>query len=193
MLPLLDFREADLARRWRPIHDGVMGGRSSGSAVPTADGVRFEGLVSLEDGGGFASFRLEAELPELSEHDGLRLRVRGDGKVYKLGLRTDGDRDGVDWQVPFAALAVGDAHDGGWTSVELAFEDLVPTWRGRLVREAPPFDADAIRQVGILIADRQQGPFALELASIEARRFDTAAARRARTAALASSGAARDR
>jgi len=54
----------------------------------------------------------------------------------------------------------------------LAFEDLVPSWRGRLVRDAQPLDLGGIRQIGILIADEQQGPFALELAAIEAWRVD---------------------
>lgn len=161
---LFDFAARDQVAAWEPVHDGVMGGVSRGN-VTTIDGAAlFQGHLSLENHGGFASFRLGARLPDLSGHLGLRLRVRGDGQVYKLGLRTGDSRDGVNWQASFVA------HPDDWTTVELAFDDLRPTWRGRLVTDAPAFDPADIRQLNILIADRQAGPFALELATIDACR-----------------------
>ncbi|MHC5211676.1 MAG: CIA30 family protein [Planctomycetota bacterium] len=185
---LLDFQDAARVAEWRPVHDGVMGGVSSGSVRPGDGAAHFEGELSLENNGGFASFRILARLPDLSQQDGLRLRVRGDGQVYKLSLRTDGAWDGVGWQAPFEAVA------DQWTTVDLAFEDLVPTWHGRLVGAAAPFDASRIRQIGILIADKQAGPYTLDVASIDAwsagprpRESDgTPASVRSRTADLAS-------
>jgi monofunctional biosynthetic peptidoglycan transglycosylase len=160
-LPLLQFGDADRAASWRPVHDGVMGGLSDGRATAVEGAVRFAGHVSLENNGGFASFRLDARLPDLSGHDGLRLRVRGDGRVVKLSLRTDRAWDGISWQAPFATRA------GEWTTVDIAFEELVPTWRGRLVAQAGSFDAASIRQVGIVIADKQHGNYELEVRSID--------------------------
>jgi NADH dehydrogenase [ubiquinone] 1 alpha subcomplex assembly factor 1 len=161
---LFDFSDPGRADSWRPVHDVVMGGVSSGRVSSRGDVARFEGLVSLENNGGFASFRVDERLPDLSAHDGLRLRVRGDGQVYKLSLRTDGAWDGVSWQAPFATVA------DQWTTIDLAFEHLVPTWHGRLVTKAEPFDPASIRQMGLVIADKQDGPFALELASVDAWR-----------------------
>jgi monofunctional biosynthetic peptidoglycan transglycosylase len=161
---LFDFSDPSVVASWRPVHDGVMGGVSSGKVTAVEGAVRLEGQVSLENNGGFASYRLDGALPDLSAEDGLRLRVRGDGQVYKLSLRTDGSWDGVSWQAPFATV------NGQWTTLDLAFEHLVPTWRGRLVTRTPPFDPASIRQVGIVIADAQEGPFALELASLHAWR-----------------------
>ena len=166
IVPWLDFRAPERARAWRPVHDRVMGGVSDGRAVvsdETVEGaVRFEGYVSLDNNGGFASFRLGVENPELASSHGLRLRVRGDGQVYKLSLRSDGRWDGVSWQAPFATTA------GAWTEIDVAFAELIPTWRGRLVADAPPFEPGKVRELGILIADKQEGEFALELASIAA-------------------------
>lgn len=189
-LMLLDPADAALTAAWRPIHDRVMGGVSAGSVQPADVGIRMSGLLSLENGGGFASFRRSVEWPDLSAWDGLRLRVRGDGKTYKLGLRAGSAAaisagHAVDWQLPFATRA------GAWTELELAFSELVPTWRGRLVTQARPFDAAAVRELGFLIADEQAGRFALELASVEAWRASDAApgsrgAARERTRALAS-------
>ena len=41
---------------WRPLNDGVMGGKSSSTLSSTRDGVEFTGEVNT-NGGGFASFR----------------------------------------------------------------------------------------------------------------------------------------
>lgn len=141
-----------------------MGGVSSGEARPCDGHVHFEGELSLDNNGGFASWRIGAQLPDLSHQHGLRLRVRGDGQIYKLSLRTDGAWDGVSWQVPFATV------EGEWTTVDLLFEDLSPTWRGRLVTRAAPFDASRITQVGLQISDKQEGHFAFEVESISAWR-----------------------
>jgi hypothetical protein len=42
---------------WSSINDGVMGGVSVGQIVKTAEGLRFEGRLSLENNGGFAPTR----------------------------------------------------------------------------------------------------------------------------------------
>jgi monofunctional biosynthetic peptidoglycan transglycosylase len=39
----------------------------------------------------------------------------------------------------------------------------VPTFRGRELHDVPPIEAGAIRQLGFLIADKQGGPFRLEV------------------------------
>jgi hypothetical protein len=43
-----------------------------------------------------------------------------------------------------------------------------PSFRGRAVPDAPPLDPARVRQVGLLIADRQAGPFALAMRSFAA-------------------------
>ncbi|EWH03099.1 CIA30 family protein [Halomonas sp. BC04] len=40
-------------------------------------------------------------------------------------------------------------------------------FRGRLLKDAPPLATDQIRQVGLMIADRRDGPFRLEVASLK--------------------------
>ena len=187
VLPLIDAADMPRTGSWRPVHDGVMGGVSRGQVLQGEETTRFEGEVSLENNGGFASFRLTMSFPDLTSHDGFLLRVRGDGQVYKLSVRVDGGWDGVSWQAPFATEA------DRWTTVQIAFEDLVPTWRGRLVSQAPPFDPGSVEQLGLMIADKQAGPYALELASLDAWRAGapargiegTRVAARARSAGLA--------
>ncbi len=152
------------AKGWRPVMDGVMGGLSTGKVQATGGALRFAGSVSLENNGGFASFRLTQDFQDLADVDGLRLTVRGDGQNYKVSLRTSGTWDAVSWQAPFSTEA------GKTTLIDLPWEALVPSWRGRLVQDAPAFDPNSLRELGILIADKQVGEYQLDVLSIEAWR-----------------------
>ena len=157
---LADFSDPGEAARWRPTDDVVMGGRSS-SAMQAGDGVGvFAGGVSLERGGGFASVRRRDELVDLSACEAIELRVRGDGKRYKLNLRTSDDFDGVVYQAAFETAA------GTWQVARLALASFAPRFRGRPVPGT--IDLTKVSGLGLLISDRQAGPFRLELASVTA-------------------------
>ena len=55
---LLDFDSVDDTALFSPVDDAVMGGMSSSRLAPAGRGIAaFEGNVSLENGGGFASVR----------------------------------------------------------------------------------------------------------------------------------------
>ena len=56
---------------------------------------------------------------------------------------------------------------GEWQTVQLSFDQFIPVFRGRLVPQAGPVVPAAIRQVGFMLADKNPGPFALEIRSIE--------------------------
>jgi len=158
---LLDPRAPD-APRWAAVDDVVMGGRSASrmEATPQGDAL-FHGFVSL-DGGGFASVRTEVEWPDLSAQSGLILTVLGDGRRYRLRLWTQRGMNQVAYQCGFHPP------EGQWATVSLPFHAFTPSFRGRSVPGAPPLDPTGIRQVGIMMGDGQEGPFRLELRSIEA-------------------------
>jgi hypothetical protein len=160
---LFDFTAPDAARGWEPVGDRVMGGVSRGrlAAAPGGPAI-FEGEVSLENGGGFASVRSPARALDLSGVGALLLRVRGDGRTYKLGLRTDPGLDGPTWQAPFRPPP------GRWEDVRIPLADFRPTWRGRPVPGDPPLDAAAVARLGLVVGDGQAGPFRLELEAIRA-------------------------
>lgn len=148
---------------WSAIDDGVMGGVSHSRLRHDAAGhAVFEGVVSLANGGGFASVRSRPLSLGVAGAACYALEVRGDGKRYKLGVRADDAFDGVSYQAAFVAPA------GPWTVVRLLLGDFEPTFRGRRVPGAPPLDAARVRQFGLVIADGQAGPFALHLRSITA-------------------------
>lgn len=169
---LIDFTAAGVVERWAPIDDVVMGGVSRSRFEHTPHGAAFTGVVSLENGGGFASVRSRPDRWPSADAHALRLHVRGDGRRYKLTARTDAGFDGVQYQCPFdtqAALA-----PDAWQRVELPVGEFVASFRGRRVTGAPPLDPAAIRQFGLMISEKQAGPFRLEIARLEIVRPDRA-------------------
>jgi hypothetical protein len=162
---LLDFRvDADFAA-WRAIDDGVMGGHSRSSLRPYAPGIAaFSGEVSLESGGGFASVRTTARLRPATDASAFVLRCRGDGHRYKFTARVDDAFDGIQYQAAFSPAA------GSWVEVTLPLQAFVPGFRGRPVPGAGPLEPARIHQFGLLISDRQAGPFELLLEWVDAVR-----------------------
>jgi monofunctional biosynthetic peptidoglycan transglycosylase len=156
-MTLFDFREEQARAAWFVENDVVMGGVSS-SSMQAGEGVLlFSGTVSLENNGGFASARAEFVPLDLSAYQGVALRVRGDGKRYTLYLR---DRPGfIGYQGRF------DTQAGAWQTVRLPFSSLRPVRFGSPV-QAGDLNTAAIRAIGLIISDKQAGPFALELGAI---------------------------
>ncbi len=160
--PLFDFSTAarDAPSNWRSIDDPVMGGVSESTFTATEAGAAFTGTVSLKQGGGFASVRSPKSRYDLSKHEGLRLRLRGDGKRYWLTTYTSPGGP-ISYRAPLHPATE-------WTTASVHFDALTPYRRGTTVKDAPPFDPGQIRMIGFLIADEQDGPFRLEVAWIRA-------------------------
>lgn len=146
---------------WYAVNDSVMGGVSLGNAVIDDSGVLlFSGAVSFENNGGFASIRHDAAIFGLSHSRGASIRVRGDGRTYQFRVVTRNGFRETTYKYTFETIK------DRWQSVEMRWDHFVATYRGRLVPDAPALDSGLIRRLGFLIADRQEGPFRLEIASI---------------------------
>lgn len=146
----------DSASAWRNVDDPVMGGVSKSTFETTDKGAAFTGTVSLKQGGGFASVRAPEADYDLDGHDGLRLRLRGDGKRYWFTAYTTSGGP-VSYRLPIQPAIE-------WTTVHVPFAELTPYRRGTKMPNAPPFDPSQVRTLGFLIADEQDGPFRLEVA-----------------------------
>lgn len=152
---VIDFSAPAEGARWYAVNDGVMGGVSDGGfAVDNGRGV-FSGSVSFENNGGFASLWRRPAAYSLAGSTGLRFRVRGDGKTYRVRLTTPEIPEGVSYQLPIRTTA------GEWTEHELPFADFESRFRGRRV-DVAALDPARIQEIGLLIAE-QEGPFRLEL------------------------------
>ena len=154
--PMPDFSRPGAARDFRVINDGVMGGVSTSRLSQTDGALVFEGTVSLENNGGFASFRGPVTIPAGTRT--LRVTLRGDGQRYKLALKTEDNKAGPQYQAGFVAPRE-------WATVSFTPAEFSASFRGRTV-DAPAMVFDQMRAIGVLIADKQAGPFRLEIRSI---------------------------
>ena len=161
---LFDFTDPDTANAWRAIDDRVMGGvsRSMLRQHPAGHAV-FEGTVSLERNGGFASVRSSPGEHGLPGARTCLIELRGDTKQFKLSLLTDDGFDSLNYQAGFAPAG------NDWQTLHLPLAGFRASFRGREVTSAPVLDPERIRQVGLMIAARQAGPFELHI-----RRFSLA-------------------
>jgi hypothetical protein len=158
---VLDFT-AEEKPAWEAIDDRIMGGSSQSTPEYLSEtGLRFSGTVSLVNDGGFASIRSGVVEYDLSQSSALKLRVLGDGKTYKLSLRTDVFYDGVSYQAEFATVA------GTWQEVDLPFDSFLPTHHGLELTTVAPMDTANVKSFGIFIAGKQEGPFQLDIAWIK--------------------------
>jgi hypothetical protein len=73
----------------------------------------------------------------------------GDGKRYKMNLRTADTFDGVNYQAEFQPQA------GQWIEARVPLSAFVPNFRGRPFPGAPPLNPALVRQVGLMIAGWQ--------------------------------------
>lgn len=146
------------AMNWRVVNDGVMGGLSQGQ-LDFADGVmRFRGNLSLENNGGFSSIRTEAVDFNLSNDLGILVLAKGDGRTYQVRLESDAKWNGrtVSFSGDFKTT------EGQWQQVKIPFSSFRGSWRGRDLPEHK-LDPSQIYRVGIILADKEEGPFDLEM------------------------------
>lgn len=144
---------------WLITNDSVMGGRSNSRSEAAGTTLRFEGGLSLANGGGFASILADLELP-LRRFHGVRLTVAGDGRRYQLRLRESRSSRDVAWRAEFEA---GEKPRRISLTPD-AFEAVI---RGEKVIGAKPLSRAAFRHLGFMLARGTEGPFHLEVRDIE--------------------------
>lgn len=143
---------------WWIVNDTVMGGRSvSELLVNQQQGFfRFQGQLSLENNGGFASTRSLINEGFFSNTENICIEVRGDGREYQFRLRSNQNFDGYAYVIPFKTLK------NQWVTQRFSFADFTPRFRGRMIRGVRNITAAEIRQVGFLLGDKSPGTFQLD-------------------------------
>jgi hypothetical protein len=159
---LADFSTNEGNPGWYVVNDNVMGGRSEGGFTIADAELRFAGRTNT-DGGGFSSIRTRPVEFDLSAYDGIRLRVRGDGRRYTWRLSTDARWQGRE----IAYWADFDTQEGTWRTVDIPFSHFVPRYRGTEL-DGPALDPGRITGMGLMIYDRQDGLFELRLSAVHA-------------------------
>jgi NADH dehydrogenase [ubiquinone] 1 alpha subcomplex assembly factor 1 len=161
-LVLDDFTTDDNQFSWYVVNDNVMGGRSEGNFSIEEGVLRFAGRTNT-DGGGFSSIRTESVRLDLSDYSGIRLRVKGDGRRYTWRLATTARWRGQE----IGYWADFDTRDGAWSTVDVPFSRFVPRFRGTRL-DGPELDTGQITGMGLMIYDKLDGPFDVQIATIAA-------------------------
>ncbi len=154
---IFNFNSPADSDKWTTVNDVVMGGVSDSKFQINSDSTAtFSGTVSPDNNGGFASVRTSLK-NELKDYEGAVIRVKGDGKIYSLRFRTDINFDGISYQAKFKTIS------GEWKEYKIPFSDFKPTYRGNKLSDKPNLESKDIKQIGILIADKQFGKFELNI------------------------------
>ncbi|MFT5468265.1 MAG: transforming growth factor-beta-induced protein [Verrucomicrobiales bacterium] len=153
-----DAAETD-AFGWQIVNDGVMGGLSKGAIEIASEGtMRFSGELSLKNNGGFSTVRSKDVQLNLSNDLGLLLRVKGDGRTYQARLASDARFRNM--EVSF--MGEFETTKGQWQEVKIPFASFKGSFRGTdLPNEM--LNPAMIQRIGILLGDKQEGPFDLEI------------------------------
>lgn len=157
---LADFTTAD---SWLVVNDGVMGGRSQGSAT-LIDGVLvFTGNIET-DGGGFSSVRglVTADVPP--EASVFQIRLRTDGRSYELQV-DDAATDRDPRITHYIALTGTEA--GEWSDITVSASDAEARTFG-VPRDASPLEMTSLVSIGIILADGVDGAFDIDVDHIDA-------------------------
>ncbi len=163
--PVSDFSDAAAAKKWLSVNDNVMGGVSEGGFRITEDKtLEFSGKISLDNQGGFASIRTQSADLGLDGFDTIALRVKGDGRTYYLDLRAAKTFAAASYRVPLKT------QKDTWQEVRVPVKDFEYSVFGKRIAGAEGLTASNVQSVGFTLADKQAGPFRLEIAWISAQR-----------------------
>ena len=138
----------DLQETWGAVDDVVMGGVSKSQIRLADERAIFTGIVSTDNNGGFASVRTRNFSPpmDLSDYEGIELKVTGDGKRYKFITRCEGKWDGVGYCYSFDTV-----YDYP-TTIRIPFKDLIPVFRAKTVGEASQLDSAKIYSMQLMLS-----------------------------------------
>lgn len=158
---LLDFGDPRFGEDWRQVNDSLGGGGSECEVKSTPRGsCIFEGHVYLKDGTGYAILQSEPGHYDLGGCHGLFIRLRGDGKVYTIGLKDNDDFGGLEYRAHIKTA------DGARMEVQIPFSECEVVEFDMPVEDPRPLRADSIRQVSLMVLDNQEGGFRVDIEEV---------------------------
>jgi NADH dehydrogenase [ubiquinone] 1 alpha subcomplex assembly factor 1 len=155
---IIIFDKDNNAQRWYIVNDTVMGGISSSSVKVNEKGrLAFSGRVSTENNGGFAMTRMPTDINLNKQHSKIILRVKGDGKQYQLRLKSNESQ-----RYSYVQVFRTNTQE---QEIILPLTGFYPTFRGRKLNFGN-FSANQIKEIAILIGNKKDEDFSLEIIKI---------------------------
>ena len=143
--------------KWRIVNDGVMGGLSSSRVSVNDDKIIFTGKVSLENNGGFASLRSPVKDYSFENFSGLEIKIKGNGKRYSISMKETTYFSGYFYTSTFETTK------DEWITIKIPFEKFKPYYFGRELNSNKKIPLNNIKEVSLLIGDKQAGEFKAEI------------------------------
>ncbi|MEJ1223173.1 CIA30 family protein [Sediminicola sp. 1XM1-17] len=156
---IFDFNKNSSLSQWTILDDVVMGGRSASTISVNAEGHGvFEGSVSLENNGGFASVRYQGETIEVKQFTKCVIRLKGDGKDYQFRIKSK-EQDYYSYINKFSTT-------GDWQTLEITLDEMTPWFRGRRL-DMPNYPGITMASISFLIGNKKAEEFKLLIDRIE--------------------------
>jgi len=156
-----DFKTTSTIGTWTSVNDGVMGGLSKGEPkINKEKKMVFKGEISLANNGGFSSIRTRGSVLNLSNYDGLEIKIKGDGRMYYLTSRSNSKKMLAFWS------PIQPPKDE-WTVIRVPFNSFYATYFGKKI-PMMSLNTKKITSVGFMLYDKQGGSFEIETDYIKA-------------------------
>ncbi len=160
-ITVIDFNKNSELKDWYLLNDTVMGGRSSSEFKINDEGhAQFSGYVTTENNGGFASVRYDCAIKNVKEYEHITLRLKGDGKKYQLRFKEDRNQE--------YSHVYDFKTSGEWETIVIPIHEMSSYYRGRNL-DIPNFSANTVRELSILIGNKKNENFHLEIDEIKMR------------------------
>ena len=152
-----DFGKGKTGEDWSIINDGVMRGLSRGRAEMKENALYFSGTISLENNGGFTSFRSPYERMDFSNYEMLEVRYRSTGRTCAISF----DQSRRFW-LPNHKLPLPLSDE--WKTVQIPINKLNEYRMGRKTgRFMTEGKAASIIRIGIITDSKDSGDFTFEI------------------------------
>lgn len=148
---------------WAIVNDTVMGGRSEATIQWDKQGAMvWSGYLSLENNGGFVSIRSSGSTFDWSDYQGVEVILEGNGRDVQVSAqRLDRMIRAGGYRALVPTVLQGE------TRIYIPFTAFELKRFGRSI-QGPPLTQglSKIGQIGLLMADKREGPFRVQLKSI---------------------------
>lgn len=155
----IDFGKNLQGNSWEVVNDGVMGGLSTSTLSLKENYLVFEGKTSLQNNGGFASIRSQNLSLQLANYKTVEIRYKtSSNRTFGLRLALYNRFYMPNLKYNFSSSK------GEWKTLEIPVTDFKVYRMGNLISDDVPIKKmkDVIR-VGIIVADKKEGPFEIEI------------------------------
>lgn len=144
---------------WYIVNDGVMGGLSTSTInINNTGKAVFSGEVSTKNNGGFAMTRLPLSIKLDDKKSKLVIKLKGDGKKYQFRIKSN--RTQYFWYVQSFQTSTKTEE------IQLNLNDFYASFRGYKLN-LDNFSANTIKEIAILIGNKMDENFSLEIEKIK--------------------------